>query len=369
MTMQTQTLRVQPGDVIASALMNQVLDRLDGLTTRLNGVGLQLGPLAVQTHTLVALGSGFDTGGIFMDGQALLQGQPQRGINLVILDSNLQVKFRAAYDTLGGAVPATQLATDIAAHTAHLDIVVGVTHDAYVPGSATPLPEPARTALASIGAYSLGRPDRGRDNAAFIGVVPANRTNVTFDYLVSIIPADDSGFGSGTLAAPPFVWGVYSVPLHRFLLGGGAVPETWTSVGVAATQTQTQTQPVAPAPAPARPVAVGPIIVTPPAPVLPIVFSAGGLRIVSMSFSPNPVGANATSTGTVTLSAAVPRGGVTVALSSADPGTVTVPQDVVVAAEQTTATFQANALKAGSAVIAATLPGGAPTRATLVVSG
>jgi hypothetical protein len=88
-----------------------------------------------------------------------------------------------------------------------------------------------------------------------------------------------------------------------------------------------------------------------------------------MSFSPNPVGANATSTGTVTLSAAVPRGGVTVALSSADPGTVTVPQDVVVAAEQTTATFQANALKAGSAVIAATLPGGAPTRATLVVSG
>jgi hypothetical protein len=48
---------------------------------------------------------------------------------------------------------------------------------------------------------------------------------------------------------------------------------------------------------------------------------------------------------------------------------VTVPQDVVVAAEQTTATFQANALKAGSAVIAATLPGGAPTRATLVVSG
>ena len=107
----------------------------------------------------------------------------------------------------------TRLATDIQNRTAHNDVVIGVSHDTYIPGEGKGLPDPARRALASIGAASLGEPTRGRDSAAFIGIVPANRANVAFDYLVSVMPSDDAGFNLAALAAVPFVWGVYSVPL------------------------------------------------------------------------------------------------------------------------------------------------------------
>ncbi|MBI1762144.1 MAG: hypothetical protein HYR56_11995 [Acidobacteria bacterium] len=225
-------LQVQPGDIISSSLINQMLARLGALETGA-GTGLALGPLGVDVHTLVALGTGFEAGGgIFLDGSPLLTSQVTRGVNLVILDSTLTVKFRQAYDTFGSASAANDLAADLNAQAAPQDIVIAVTHDAY----ASQLNAAARAALAAVGGAALGRAIRLRDNAAFIGIVPANRGAISYDYLSSIVPADlESSAANARLAALLFVWGIYSLPLKRFLLGGG------TSNAITAQPTPTST--------------------------------------------------------------------------------------------------------------------------------
>src|SRR5947199_7481275 len=108
------------------------------------------------------------------------------------------------------------MAAVLRTQTSQYDIVVVVTHDSYAGLSAA-----GRAALASVGGASLAAPGRERDNAAFIGVVPANNTDqASFDYLVSVIPADTPGTGAAQVSALPFAWGVYSVPMRRFLMGG-----------------------------------------------------------------------------------------------------------------------------------------------------
>ncbi len=212
-----QIAGVVPGDVITSDLMNQILARLTLLEAS-RVTGILLGPLSENTHTIVALGTGFESGGgIFLDGVSLLAGPVQRGINMVILNPNLNVKFRSAYDTLGAASESTRLINDLQTQAVAQDLVVVATHDAYLGIS----PE-ASAALGAVGGAALGTATRGRDNGAFIGVVPTNRANVRFNYLASIIPADIEGFTSARLSALPFVWGIYSIPLKRFLIGGGS---------------------------------------------------------------------------------------------------------------------------------------------------
>lgn|GEM_PF-4545507 len=211
--------RYAPGDLITSDLINQILDRLDALAGSATSARLLLGPLADDTHTLLALGTGFElSGGIYLDGVSLLPGPPARGINLVILDQTLNVKFRSSYDTLILPSESARLVSDLQTQVARYDVVCGVTHDAYQ----DQLSAAAKAALAAVGAAALGNATRTRDNAAFIGVAPANRSKVAFNYLVSVLPADDQGSTSALLAAQPFVWGLYSTPLSRFLLGGGS---------------------------------------------------------------------------------------------------------------------------------------------------
>src|SRR5207244_234598 len=113
---------------------------------------------------------------------------------------------------------ATQLVTDLRSHTSQYDVVVAATHDAY----ATQLGVDAKAALAAVGGAALGKAPSSRANAALIGVVPANKDNVSFDYLVSVMPADGPGFVNERLAGLPLVWGIYSLPLQRFLLGGAS---------------------------------------------------------------------------------------------------------------------------------------------------
>src|SRR5262245_44686254 len=92
--------RVQPGDLITSDLINAIIDRLGSLENRTTDTRIILGPLSTSTHTLLALGSGTETtGGIWLNGVSLLTAAPRRGINLVILDSQLGIKFRGTYDT------------------------------------------------------------------------------------------------------------------------------------------------------------------------------------------------------------------------------------------------------------------------------
>lgn len=212
-----QIAGVVPGDIITSELMNQILARLTLLeASRITGI--LLGPLSENTHTIVALGTGFESGGgIFLDGVSLLAGPVQRGINLVILDPNLTVKFRSAYDTLGSINESDRLVTDLQNQAVARDLVVVATHDAFLGIS-----NAAKFALGSVGGEALGRVLRLRDNGAFIGVVPNNRSNISFNYLASLVPADSEGSSTALLSALPFVWGIYSIPLKRFLVGGGS---------------------------------------------------------------------------------------------------------------------------------------------------
>lgn len=225
---QTVLPRVRPGDVITADLLNLVLEMLETLAAGLAGQAaafgpdvatLRLGNLAQNTRTLLALGTGFEQdGGIFLDGQSLLAGAPGRGINLVILDSELNLKHRQTYDTFAFSAQADLLASDLRQRTEHYDVVIGVTSDAF----SSQLTDNARAALASVGAEALGRASRARDNAAFIGVVPNTQERVSFNYLASALPADQPGTGGARLAAQPFAWGLYNRTRRRFLLGGAS---------------------------------------------------------------------------------------------------------------------------------------------------
>jgi hypothetical protein len=219
--MAASSLRVQPGDVITSDLFNSLLTRVAALESQASDIGLRLGALAADTHTLVALGTGFESGGgVWLDGDPLLTVQTQSGIHLVILDGALRLKFKKIYDVSrpgdGANKTSDELAAVLRTQTSQYDLVAVVTHDSYAGLSAN-----GRAALASVGGASLAAPGRERENAAFIGVVPANNTDlVSYDYLVSVIPADMPGTGAAQVAALPFAWGVYSVPMRRFLMGG-----------------------------------------------------------------------------------------------------------------------------------------------------
>lgn len=225
---QTILPRVRPGDVITADMMNMVLQMLETLAAGLAGqaamfgpdvAALRLGNLAQDTHTLLAMGTGFEAnGGIYLDGQSLLAGQPTRGINLVILDAELNLKYRRAYDTFAFSAQAELLASDLLQRTEQNDIVIGMTSDAF----SSQLTSGARAALASVGAEALGQASQARDGAAFIGVVPNNQTRVSFNYLTSVLPADQPGTGGAQLTAQPFAWGFYSRTLQRFLLGGSS---------------------------------------------------------------------------------------------------------------------------------------------------
>lgn len=225
---QTVLPRVRPGDVITADLLNLVLEMLETLAAGLAGqaamfgpdvAALRLGALAENTHTLLALGTGFEQdGGIFLDGQSLLAGAPGRGINLVILDSELNLKHRQTYDTFAFSAQADLLASDLRQRTEHYDVVIGVTSDAF----SSQLTDNARAALASVGAEVVGHASRARDSAAFIGVVPNTQERVSFNYLSSSLPADQPGTGGARLAAQPFAWGLYNRTRQRFLLGGAS---------------------------------------------------------------------------------------------------------------------------------------------------
>jgi hypothetical protein len=309
--------RVQPGDLITADLLNRILE---DLATRTSDTGIRLGPLARGTHTLVALGTGLEPGGgIWLDGQALLSEGPGRGLSLVILDSALALKFRATYDTHASADESLRLAADLRARAGRSDVVVAVSHDAYL----TRLESTARAALAAVGGAGLAAPASGRHNAAFMSVVPADRGAIAFDYLTSVMPPDATGSPAGLA----FVWGIYSTPLRRFLLGSGAG-----GVGAAAG--------------------------TPPIPAA---------IIASLALDPSTVVRGGAVTGRVTMQGHVgPETEVTLTSSNTSvarvPDTVALPEG-----ESTSATFPVTTDQPGPSTITASLPGSPSRTQTLTV--
>ena len=97
--------------------------------------------------------------------------------------------------------------------------------------------------------------------------------------------------------------------------------------------------------------------------------ATGASSLSTLGVSPTSVVGGASSTGTVTLTAAAPTGGATVALASSNPA-VTVPASVSVAAGATSATFSATTTSVASAT-AVTLTatfGGVSRTTTLTVN-
>jgi hypothetical protein len=82
-----------------------------------------------------------------------------------------------------------------------------------------------------------------------------------------------------------------------------------------------------------------------------IFFTPSANSLLSVSLSPSSVVGGSSSTGTVMLSSPAPAGGVTVTLTSDNPG-VTVPASVTVAAGNTTATFPVNTTAVGTSTSA-----------------
>jgi len=94
------------------------------------------------------------------------------------------------------------------------------------------------------------------------------------------------------------------------------------------------------------------------------------IAVSSLSLSPNTViGGIASSTGTVTLNAAAPAGGVVVSLSSSNTSAATIPPSVMVAANATSATFTVTSntvTSSATSVITATLNGSVTATLTVV---
>jgi hypothetical protein len=72
-----------------------------------------------------------------------------------------------------------------------------------------------------------------------------------------------------------------------------------------------------------------------------VTVSPAPVALTAVTLKPTSVTGGSSSTGTVTLSSAAPRGGTTIALASSLPAVATVPASISVAAGTSTATFTA----------------------------
>jgi hypothetical protein len=405
----TAPVRVQPGDVITASLMNQVLNRLDDLDRRTLEVRIVPAPLSDNAHAIVALGGAFgQPSSVWLDDTPLLPAIPNPGINLIILDPTLTVKYWSVYATGNLPAESDRLVSDLQTFGLSSDLIIAVTQDAFV-DQLTPR---AREALAAVGGAAFRTAEPNRDVIAFMGVVPAG-SSLDFNYLVSVVPVDGQGAGL------PFLWGVYSTSLRRFLVGGGAgqggapvvVPMAITSfrvspvqptVGGSATGTVTLSGPATESTTVNLATGNAQIASLPQATVtiskgegsasFPITIVGAGqvnltaqlsgqdpfmislavqpapvaLSVIQVSLSTTTAAPGAIVTGTVTLSAAAPAA-TTVSLSSGNANVAALPQPIAnVAQGQSSATFQVNAIAPGTADIHASL-GPSSQIATLTV--
>lgn len=322
--MEGTATQVRSGEIITSALLRGVLDRLRVLE---GATSLLLGGVGQDTHTLVAVGSGFESGGgIWLDGRSLT-GEPVRGINLVVLDPTLTIKYRGTYDTADDPQSSVQLADDLLLRAAAGDIVAAVTHEVY----ATQLEINGKAELASIGGAALSNITDLTAAAAFIGLVPPNRNGLSFDYLVSVLPLDPTA----QLVGAPFAWGLYNSRLGAFLAGqAGSRPAFGDASG---------------------------IVESPPA-------GAPGPTIAALAATSGTIATSTSGTGTVTLDAPAPRGGLLVTLSSTSPQIAAVPGSVTIPEAQQSAPFTITAVAPGSALIIAAVSGAAPRSISVTVA-
>jgi len=185
---------VKPGDLITAELINALIDRINALEDAGDSV-LRLGQLALQAHTLVALGGTLAAGaGLWLDGERLLD-KENAVANLAVLDgASLAVRLAVATDAAGGEAAIAQL-NKVARKGDVLMAQLSTTTkaDANVAGT-----NAAEASTSLIHAY--------------LSVIQADgQFEQSLQFLNSI--------QSGHL---PFTWGLYNTALKRFVLGGAS---------------------------------------------------------------------------------------------------------------------------------------------------
>lgn len=179
---------VQPGDLITAELINALIDRVNAVEGGGDSV-LQLGPLATQAHTLVALAGDAKTGaGLWLDGEPLLD-KAGALANLALLDgASLKTRLALVADEQQGEAAIAKL-NELAKKG-----------DVFMAWLSTQEQDPA-DANAKVGT-----------NHAYLGVIQAD------GQIPSALPFLNS-IQTGHL---PFAWGLYSTKLRRFVLGGAS---------------------------------------------------------------------------------------------------------------------------------------------------
>jgi hypothetical protein len=181
---------VKPGDLITADLINALIDRINAL----EGGGesaLNLGPLALQAHTLIALAGEIKAGaGLWLDGERLLD-KDDEVANLAVLDGTT-LALRLALVGDGNQLEA---ALEKLGHGNTILLRKGDVMMAQV--SSTQKDGDAGATL--------------RRQQTLIGVIQTDNDLELSPYLDSI-----------QFDHQPFSWGLYNTRLKRFVLGGAS---------------------------------------------------------------------------------------------------------------------------------------------------
>ncbi len=182
---------VKPGDLITAELINALIDRINALEGMGEGV-LTLGPLALQSHTLIALAGEVETGaGLWLDGERLLDKNGDAA-NLALLD---------------GATLALRLA--MVGDGNQLEAAL----EALAANSKTILPRKGDVMMAQVSSTQKDG-DAGatlRRQQTLIGIIQQDNDIELPPFLDSI-----------QYEHLPFSWGLYNKRLKRFVLGGAS---------------------------------------------------------------------------------------------------------------------------------------------------
>ncbi len=181
---------VKPGDLITADLINALIDRINALEGVGEGV-LRLGALALQTHTLIALGGGGAAGvGLWLDGERL-HDKEDAVANLALLDgASLSVRLAIVADEASGEAAIAR--------------VIKLANKGDVLMAQFTETKQSVDSGENAVAVTISQ------NHTYLGVIQADNQYLDALQFLNSIQA-------GQL---PFSWGLYNAALKRFVLGG-----------------------------------------------------------------------------------------------------------------------------------------------------
>lgn len=189
---ESELAHVKPGDLITADLINSLIDRINALEIGADSV-LKLGPLATQTHTLVALGGAEAAGaGLWVDGERLLD-KSNEIANIALLDgSTLDARLLLS----GDGTKLLQAFEQLQKAAKKGDVLMAqITFEEAATGGGT-------SAVTTKASYV----------ASYLGVIQD----------VNQIEAAEAFLNSIQNGQQPFAWGLYSVKFKRFVIGGAS---------------------------------------------------------------------------------------------------------------------------------------------------